>query len=408
MLARRVAQVRETESNWRPDVLLVIWQDPAWHPTVIHTAQVLSEHGLHVEILSKAVAVQRRFLDGIDFGRNVRVRFVSQAETPRAGRRAYLDFVWRVCRAAQRSKPSCVIGYDVHGFMAAYAATKLVRGSRLIYHNFDLQDPVPSSLMGRLLGAAERVGARRAHLVAVSSGGRAEIFRARARLPCRPLVVGNCQRVKVPRQKTGELRTILGDKGMTFDRLVVRLGALGPGHGIEATVRSVPLWEGNWGLVLAGFVGNYLKELESLVRSVGVEDRVVILPAVTPDLWYDCLYASDLGIALYEPGSINHESMAGAGNKLNLYLKAGLPSVVSDVPDFRALVNQYRFGELADPGSPESISRAVNAILSDSERHAEYARNATSAFLTEFNFEKQFDRMLRRVLAACEATSKKE
>ena len=150
-------------------------------------------------------------------------------------------------------------------------------------------------------------------------------------------------------------------------------------------------WHENWGIVLAG-VGRsrYLAEMDALIDSLSLNQRVVILPSVSYSLWYDCLYSADLGIALYEPGNINHVSMAGAGNKLNLYLKAGIPSIVTDTPDFVAFLKKYRAGKAVNPTDARAISRAINEALGDEREYADLCQNARRAFESEYNFETQF------------------
>jgi hypothetical protein len=82
--------------------------------------------------------------------------------------------------------------------------------------------------------------------------------------------------------------------------------------------------------------------------------------------------------------------MAGAGNKLNLYLKAGIPSLLPSFPDFMSLVGRFGIGEIVDPTDPHAIACGVNAILADDEKHALLCHNAKVAFEQHFNFEKQF------------------
>jgi len=145
----------------------------------------------------------------------------------------------------------------------------------------------------------------------------------------------------------------------------------------------------------------FLKEIQDLVCSLGLEERVMFLCSVPYSLWYDCLYAADLGVALYEPGDINNQNMAGAGNKLNLYLKAGIPSLVPAIPDFVSFVQRSGAGVVADPSDPKSIARAVNDVFSDRTHYDSYCQNARHTFETEFNFETQFAPVLHRLMGSC-------
>jgi glycosyltransferase involved in cell wall biosynthesis len=211
----------------------------------------------------------------------------------------------------------------------------------------------------------------------------------------------NCFPLSWPRQKTGELQRLLDNKGLCFDRLVVHLGSIDPFHGIEATVRSVPEWKGNWGLILAGFSnGSYLEDMQKLVEKLGLANRVIFLPAVSYGLWYDCLYSAHLGICLYEPCNLSHAYMAGTSQKLNNYLVAGIPSIVSSSPDFISFVERYGTSKVAEATDPRSIAQAVNSLLCDPEEYAVHCRAVKHAVESEFNFEKQFEPILRQLVEA--------
>jgi glycosyltransferase involved in cell wall biosynthesis len=376
-------------------VLSLIWTDARWHPVVMFTAQIFSEQGYAVEIVARRPNPESAIPGSFELGSNVTVHQVGGGHSGGLNRLDYLGFLFKSYRLAREAMPDVIIGYDMHGLAAALCARTAGSNARLIYHNLDLVAKDLLSAYGRSLKRVEGYGARRADLTIFSSSGRANIFRRTVQLERDPMVVMNCQRLALPRQRSGELQSILASRGLSFDRLVVRLGSLGPNHGIEATIRSVVHWKGNWGLVFAGVpVESYLEKIEDLVASLGLRHRVVVFPSVPYSFWYDCLYSADLGIALYEPGNINHAHMAGAGNRLNLYLKAGIPSVVPNFSDFVAFVDEFNAGKVAEPTDPRSIASAVNAVLSDDREFALLCRNAKLAFEREYNFERQFDKVL--------------
>lgn len=376
-------------------ILSLIWTDALWHPVVMFTAQIFSEQGHVVDIMARRPNPQSAIPASFELGSNVKVHQVNGGNSGGLNRVGYLGFLLKSYQLARQAKPDVVIGYDMHGLAAALCARAAGSNPRLIYHNLDLVAEDLLSAYGRFLKRVEEYGARGADLTIFSSSGRANIYRRTVPLERDPMVVMNCQRLALPRQRTGELQASLASRGLSFDRLVVRLGSLGPDHGIEATIRSVAHWKGNWGLVFAGVpVESYLERIEDLIVSLGLQHRVVVFPSVPYSFWYDCLYSADLGIALYERGNINHAHMAGAGNRLNLYLKAGIPSIVPCFPDFVEFVEEFGAGKVVEPTDPCSIASAVNAVLTDDKEFAVLCRKATLAFEREYNFERQFEKVL--------------
>jgi glycosyltransferase involved in cell wall biosynthesis len=138
--------------------------------------------------------------------------------------------------------------------------------------------------------------------------------------------------------------------------------------------------------------------MQKLVDELGLANKVILLPSVPYSLWYDCLYSAHLGICLYEPCNLSHVYMAGTSQKFNNYLLAGIPSIVSNSPDFIAFVERYKTSKVAHATDPHSIAQAVNSIFCNSEEYALYCRSVKHAFETEFNFEKQFEPILRQLI----------
>lgn len=378
--------------------MLIIWSDPRAYLGIMSTAQTLSKRGISVDLIYRTPAPHMDIAGKIDFGAKTQLRPVGGGYTGWRDKLDFTIFLFTTIALVLRNKPDAVIGCNRLGVMVAFLATRLRPSTTLIYHNFDFNVAPEKTLRmhERLLQSLEMVGARYADLVIFPHPRRAAVFKDEAQLDREPVTVMNCYPLSTPKQTTGELRRLLDSKGLHFDRLVVRLGMIGPHHGIEATIRSVLEWKGNWGLILAGFTdeGSYMDEMQELVRNLGLSKKVVFLPSVPYSLWYDCLYSAHLGISLYEPFNLSHSYMSGTSQKLNNYFVAGIPSIVSNSPDFVTFAERFGTSKVADPTDPHSIAQAINSLLCDPEEYATYCRNVKNAFESEFNFERQFEPVL--------------
>jgi len=392
--------VNEKIESRKMKVLITIWTDPAMYIATISTARMLSERGVSVDLLYRTPDAHRDVAGDQDFGERSRMLPVGGGYTGWRDKLDYVKFLIKATTLAWREKPDAVIGYNALGIIAALSVNLFNPKTRLIYHNFDF-DPSTKGLssLGRLLRWIEFISARRAEIAIFSRPERAAKYKAVAQLKREPWSVLNCFPLSWPQQKTGELQRLLESKGLYFDKLVVQLGSIGPFHGIEATIRSVLEWKGNWGLILAGIpFGSYLEDMQNLIFELGLANRVILLPSVRYSLWYDCLYSAHLGICLYEPFNLSHSYMAGASQKFNNYLLAGIPSIVSDSPDFIAFVERYNTSKIAEATDPQAIAHAVNFLLCNSEEYADHCLGAKNAFETEFNFEKQFEPILQKLV----------
>jgi len=372
-------------------VFLTCWADPSMYLATTFTAQLLSNRGIFVDLVYRRPNLEYDVSGEVDFGGKSRLYPVGSGRSGWRDKIDYAYYIVKIITLAWHDRPDVIIGYNKYGLIASFIMTRLFPKTRLIYHNFDFDVSRLRDISSRF----ELSAARRADLTIFPTLERAEVYKSVAGLNREPMSVLNCYPLLYPRKKTGELQKILESKSLCFDSLIIRLGSMGPYHGIKSTIRSMVECEGNWGLILGGFAsGAYLEELYQLVDELGLRSRVLILPSVSGSLWYDILYSGDLGISLYEPINLSHDHMAGASQKLNGYFVAGIPSIVPNTPDFISFAAQYGTSKVVDVKKPTSIAQAVNTLLCDTDEYTRYCRNVRNAFESEFNFEKQFKPVL--------------
>jgi glycosyltransferase involved in cell wall biosynthesis len=271
----------------------------------------------------------------------------------------------------------------------------------LVYHCHDFADRnCTLSLGSRLVRAFQHYFARTADLVIVPDAERGALIARELHLKRAPLLVANAP-LSRPAAKGEALRQALCQRGASFERVVFRQGRIGTGHGIEVTLRSMPLWASeNWGFAVMGIAEPaYLGQLSALAQALGVEKRFVVLPPVGYDQVAQFTPGADLGHALYEPVHFNHTYFTTASNKVMEYMAAGLPLLISDTPVSRALLEKYACGLTADHSRPESVAAAVNCLLGDPARARQMGAAAARAFEQVFCYERQFAPALDAVRA---------
>jgi glycosyltransferase involved in cell wall biosynthesis len=72
------------------------------------------------------------------------------------------------------------------------------------------------------------------------------------------------------------------------------------------------------------------------------------------------------GLLLPSPAP-NHQEMHLRSHKLFEYMSAGLPVIVSDLPEWRRFMADHGCGLCVDPGDPEAIARGIRQIVDDPE-----------------------------------------
>lgn len=385
-------------------VQAIIYANPDYYPPVVNGARVMAKAGVQLEILGRDyIGLQ---------GRGYRVSYPSQTQIRRVRTStapSWLGFGRFLGEALRRSnrEADLFLGHDMHGFLAARLMATLHRRP-LVYHCHDyVQVGTADSFGARRIKAFEQRYANSADLVIVPDRERGQVMSDELHLARPPLVVANAPLHRY--DSTGEaLSDALAAQGKSFSRVVLRQGQIGPGHAIEATLHSIPMWNSpDWGFAVMGpSESDYVRSLVELAEATGVAPQFAVLPLVPYDKLHQYTPGAHVGHALYEPIHVNHAYSTTASNKLLEYMAAGLPLLVSDRPSSRAFVEMRGCGVSADESSPESIALAVNTLLGDSDLAHRLGVAGAGAFEEEFNYEHQFMPVLEAFQSLCRAAGR--
>jgi glycosyltransferase involved in cell wall biosynthesis len=359
----------------------VFYANPDQYPPIINSVRLLSAAGYQTDIFCRFTGdgLMVEFPEGVSI-----VRIDNRGASPW---REYVGFVRQVFRKA-RGDACLYVGHDMHGFLPAWLLSRWHRRP-LVYHCHDFAENVKGG--GRFIKGFEQLFARTTDRVIVPDSERGNAIARALALKRSPLIVANAP-LRQGWASGEDLRHALAAQGRRYERIVLRQGRIGPGHAVESTIRSIPLWASReWGLVLVG-IGEqeYLNMLVRLAHELDVADQLTILPPVSYDEVLQLTPGADLGHALYEPIHINNRYITTASNKIMEYMAAGLPLLVSERPDLRAFVETYGCGLTADESSPESIAAAVNGLLGDPDLARRLGEAGARASRKEFNYESQF------------------
>lgn len=366
------------------------YNNPDNCPSIINSVRLLIDEGWKVELYCRG----DRKNWNVAYPNDAKIARI--AAEPAAGSwREYLGFVSRAVRQGNRES-SFFVGHDMHGFVPAYLLA--VRHRRpLLYCCYDYtENGFGLNFGSRIVKSFQSRFARRADIVTVPDIGLAGLLKRDLRLQKDPLVVANSPIKRAT--EGGALHRELAARQRTFGKIIFRQGRVGPGHGIEATIRSIPLWKRqDWGFVVMGIAdAAFVESVQRLAVEVGVQDRFVVLPPVSYDTLAQFTPDADLGHALYEPVHVNNQNISGAC-KVHEYMAAGVPLLVSRQPTLRSLIEKYECGLAADENSSESIAASVNSLLCDDKFARRLGDAGRRAFQEVFCYERQLAPLLKQI-----------
>jgi glycosyltransferase involved in cell wall biosynthesis len=159
------------------------------------------------------------------------------------------------------------------------------------------------------------------------------------------------------------------------EKIILYQGSLNMGRGLVMAIRAL-LYISNARLVIIG-TGDVENDLKKLALSLGLTDRVLFLGRIAPDKLIQYTMQADLGISLEEKLGLNY--YYALPNKLFDYIQAGIPVLVSDVPEMAAIVNHYQVGMVTHTSDPQKLALLFDEMLHDPEKRASWKTNLKAA-----------------------------
>lgn len=255
-------------------------------------------------------------------------------------------------------------GHDLTGLAVADRARTRWAG-RVVYDSHELymeagSAPRLPTLARRALAALERRLSRRADAVITVNGSVARELVRRYGIPPPPLVMNFPVVPKaVPTPEASQLRAALR---IADQRVVLHHGGIAEGRGIRVAVEALRDLPRDVALVLLGN-GELVPELRVISESDAFRGRLLLHPAVPPDVLLDWVAGANVGLVTFE--NVDMNNYFGTPNKLFECLAAGVPVVVSDFPEMRHIVVSDDLGVVCDPTSPASVAASIRRLLSE-------------------------------------------
>lgn len=212
------------------------------------------------------------------------------------------------------------------------------------------------------------------------SNAAADYFAQKYKIP-RPTVITNC-----PMKSALPLRDKAED---AFE--VVYQGLMVAGRGYEEFVQSAKHLPEGVRLILRGY-GTLEPRLRDMIRQEKLEERVHFAAPVEVSELIAAASSSHVGIVVTRPVNLNFR--LSISNKVFEYAAAGLPVILSDVPEHRYLNETYHFGLVLERVSPECIAEAIVYLRNNPEAYEKMSENASKMF-HELNWEQESRKLLQ-------------
>ena len=168
-------------------------------------------------------------------------------------------------------------------------------------------------------------------------------------------LVRNIPKIEKINQKKFEINT-------HEKKIILYQGAINVGRGIELMIDTMPLLDEFMFIVIGD--GDIVKDLKERVTDLNVNNKVKFLGKKTPEELKKLTLNATIGMSLEEDLGLNYKY--ALPNKIFDYLHANVPVITSDLPEMRALIEKYAFGEILCKRSPEVLASTIKLMTKKS------------------------------------------
>ena len=150
---------------------------------------------------------------------------------------------------------------------------------------------------------------------------------------------------------------------LSFDtsgkKIILYQGAVNMGRGLEFIVDTMPFLS-NCILFIVG-TGDIINKLKKLVINKNLEKKVKFLGQLTPKKLQTITPLAALGISVEEDLGLNYRF--ALPNKIFDYIQAEVPILVSDLPEMKKIVTDYKVGEIVKNREPKKVAKQIKELL---------------------------------------------
>lgn len=288
-----------------------------------------------------------------------------------------------ICNLIIEQKPDVIHANDLDALFPAYKAAKKLN-CKLIYdsHEINTQNAYyrDKKLYCIYLSLKEKYLVKRINRMVCVSNAAADYFEKELKIE-KPLVVTNCS-LKAEQY-------ISTEKNSGFE--IINHGQFYEGRGYDVMLEASSLLKEYPEIKLAirgyGVMEEQLRERAEELKA----DNFIFYPPVTVDKLIESASHSAVGVAITEAICLNFK--LSVSNKLFEYASAGLPVIMSDIPEHRYLNNKYKFGIVLENDTPQAFADAVLKLYTDKEFYNSCAENAKK-LSDEINWENEFGKLI--------------
>ena len=186
-------------------------------------------------------------------------------------------------------------------------------------------------------------------------------------------------------------------------KVLLYQGCVNLGRGVDWAIDALE-WLPQCRLVVAGD-GDLLESMKAYAAAKPWSDRISFTGRLMPDELQALTPQADVGLVMLEDLGLNYRY--ALPNRIGDFVQAGVPMVVSDLPEMSAVVKRYGVGEIIErlhgadgQANAQALARAVEKVLARQWTDADFA-----AARRDMDWNKEKETLINIANKLCSTTS---
>ena len=310
------------------------------------------------------------------------------------GWRFYLELNWGLWRRVAAERPDTVWANDTDTLPGCYLAAKR-RRAKLVMDAHELFPEVPEiqhkPVVKWVWRTLERWLMPQCDALLTVCGSIADYYRLH--LGVGMTVVRNLS----------SLPPLPNRRGAGSEAVLLYQGRVNVGRGVDWAIDALE-WLPDCRLVVAGD-GDLLEEMKAYAAEKPWAERILFTGRLMPEEMHRLTPQADVGLVMLEDMGLSYHY--ALPNRIGDFVQAGVPMVVSDLPEMSAVVKRFSVGEVIDrlhgadgQANAQALARAVEKVLARQWTDADFA-----AARRDMDWNKEKELLIKTADRLCSTTS---
>ncbi len=167
------------------------------------------------------------------------------------------------------------------------------------------------------------------------------------------------------------------DFGIHEDQKVILYqGAVNMDRGLEEAIQAMRFVKSQAVLVIIG-TGDIIEKLKHLVIDLDLSGKVIFTGQIPFRHLHSYSLMADIGLSIEKDVSLNYHYCLP--NKFLDYIQAGVPVIISPMPEMQTIVEKYNIGEIISSHEPLYLAGMMDEMLENKDKLAIFRENIKKA-----------------------------